>query len=346
VKYLFPLSPYNQQRQFEKPVWVYPAHLAAYATHLKNQGHDVIWDAWRSMLGEGKVIADDFQIDVPFEELPYPDRVFTDARNPRWQAYGNYRWHPATHMMSGNLCWWGRCTFCVDTLKLQTGEKRGLRSVNHVIEEIDNLIALGYKEVFDDNGTFPIGEWNENFCREMMKRGRNRKIKIGCNIKPILNVDYKLMAEAGFRFTLVGVESANQATLDKIQKGQKAENAIEAIKKMNDAGLYVHITGMSSYPWETWEDEKKTIYLYHYLLRKGYAKTAQVSIYSKPREIPAIDSIGHKRVPLYFEVYKSPEFWATKLRDIRCWEDVAYLGRGARLIFEEHWRKLWLKRPQ
>ena len=41
MRYLFPLSPYNQQRQFEKPVWVYPAHLAMYATYLRNQGHEV-----------------------------------------------------------------------------------------------------------------------------------------------------------------------------------------------------------------------------------------------------------------------------------------------------------------
>ena len=44
MRYFFPLSPYNQQRQFEKPVWVYPAHLAMYATYLKQQGHQVWWD--------------------------------------------------------------------------------------------------------------------------------------------------------------------------------------------------------------------------------------------------------------------------------------------------------------
>src|SRR3990167_1984920 len=44
MRYLFPLSPYNQQRQFEKPVWVYPCHLAAYATYLRNEGHEVVWD--------------------------------------------------------------------------------------------------------------------------------------------------------------------------------------------------------------------------------------------------------------------------------------------------------------
>src|SRR3990167_7016519 len=157
MRYLFPLSPYNQQRQFQKPVWVYPCHLAAYATYLRNEGHEVKWGDDRvtatysmgevyTWLEYDKVIQNDFQIDVPFEKLPFPDRVFTDAKNPRWQSYGNYLKHPATHMMASNLCWWGKCVFCVDTAKLQAGEKRGLRSVDHVIEEIDNLIRLGFKE--------------------------------------------------------------------------------------------------------------------------------------------------------------------------------------------------------
>ena len=176
MKILFPLSPYNQQRQYEKPVWVYPAHLAMYATHLRNEGHEVNWGEVGGYVlqfarEEGtSIIKDDFQIDVPFEKLPYPDRTFTDAKNPRWQSYGNYRRHPATHMMASNLCWYGKCTFCIDTYKLEHGERRGIRSVDHVMEEIDDLISQGYKEVFDDSGTFPVGKWLEEFCQKMQVR--------------------------------------------------------------------------------------------------------------------------------------------------------------------------------
>ena len=63
----FPLSPYNQQRQYEKPAWVYPAHLAAFATHLRNQGHTVVWGGTDNGTYD-LVIQDDFQIDVPFEQ--------------------------------------------------------------------------------------------------------------------------------------------------------------------------------------------------------------------------------------------------------------------------------------
>jgi len=113
MRYLFPLNPYNQQRQFEKPAWVYPAHLAMYATYLRNEGHVIYWGEFPDDFKTNeefiknevnKIIVDDNDIDVPFEKLPYPDRIFTDAKNKRWQSYGNYRRHPATHMMASNLC--------------------------------------------------------------------------------------------------------------------------------------------------------------------------------------------------------------------------------------------------
>lgn len=370
--------------------------MAAYATYLRDEGHEVIWDEEKIEYGKriisktsnrpgiyideyvppgdlwdkysrvivkwddcteksivdcdsfclahqktDKIIKDDFQIDVPFEKLPYPDRVFTDAKNKCWQSYGNYKFHPATHMMASNLCWWGKCTFCVDTLKLQQGEKRGLRTVEHVIEEIDDLIRLGFREVFDDSGTFPIGTWLDDFCRRMLQKNRKNKIIWGCNMKPIAEkvVPFKLMKEAGCRFMLVGVESANQATIDKIHKGQESNKVIENMKAMNDAGLEVHLTSMFGYEWETHEDAMRTVHLIHYLLKKGYVKTAQASVYSPPRTTPNPNSHGHKYIPMIYDAYRSPEFIYRKICDLKRWEDFTYLLRGARLVVEEKLRK-------
>lgn len=369
MRYLFPLNPWNQQRQFEKPVWVYPAHLAMYATYLRNEGCEVIWNSRQNMAniegfscyeGNKKIsevfdifIESDYDIPIPFEKLPFPDREFTDAKNPRWQSYGNYKFHPATHMMASNLCWYGKCTFCIDTAKLEGGEKRGVRSVDHVIQEIDDLIRLGYKEVFDDSGTFPVGKWLEEFCQRMNEfipspcgkfiARRKKFIKIGCNMKPV-KLDYEMMANAGFRFILVGIESANQKTVDIIKKGQRSDDIIGIIKSMSDAGLEPHTTWMTGYPWESEKDEQRSIDLCNYLLRRGYAKTAQASVYSPPRSRPRAESPGHTYLPRFYDAYKSPDFWYHKIKDIKCWEDITYMMRGARLVIEEKWRKLCMKK--
>lgn len=348
MRYLFPLNPYNQQRQFEKPVWVYPAHLAMYATHLRDEGHEVLWgtedkesiDLPITILN---IIKDDFQIDVPFEELPFPDRIFTDAKNKRWQSYGNYKFHPATHMMASNLCWYGKCSFCVDTEKLQAGEHRGLRTVDHCMEEIDDLIKNGYREVFDDSGTFPLGKWLEEFCNQVSLPQRRGRIKIGCNMR-VQDAPWRIMSNSGFRFILMGIESANQETLDRIKKSAKSEETIKILKEASAAGLEPHGTFMTGYPWETEKDEKRTIELCHYLLRKGYLKTAQASVYSPPRTRPSPDSVGHKYLPKFYDVYKSPEFMIRKIADIKRWEDFTYLIRGGRLVIEEKIRKLCMKK--
>jgi anaerobic magnesium-protoporphyrin IX monomethyl ester cyclase len=342
MRYLFPLNPYNQQRQFEKPVWVYPAHLAMYATYLRARGHEVHWGVGGDEPYD-EIVENDFQIDVPFEELPFPDRRFTDALNKRWQDYGNYKFHPATHMMSSNLCWYGKCTFCIDTVKLEK-EKRGLRTVEHCLEEVEDCARLGIREIFDDSGTFPIGNWLRDFCVGMIKHKLNTRVVMGCNMRVQDPGYWRLMKAAGFRFVLMGIESANQITLDNIKKSQKADEMVSVIKAAADAGLEPHGTFMTGYPWETEEDEKRTIALCQYLLRKGYLKTAQASVYSLPRTPPDPLSAGHRYLPRFFDVYKSPEFLFRKVADIRRWEDFTYLLRGARLVVEEKVRKACLKK--
>jgi len=345
MRILFKDSPYHSQRQYEKPVWIYPAHLAMFATLLRDKGNEVVW------FGEDdgkfdRIIKSDREIDVDFDKLPIPDRKFTNSMNPKYLSYGNYKYFPGSHLLSSNLCWWAGakgCTFCVDSLRIIENEKRGLRTVDHVLTEIEDCVKLGHKELFDDAGTIPINEWLNELCRKMIDTGLNKKIVLGCNLKPIKQ-DFKLMREAGFRFILVGIESANQNTINKIQKGQRADKVIENIKAMSDAGLDPHGTFMCGYPWETPEEEKNTIELCHYLLKKGYLKTAQASVYSPPRTQPDPNSPGHKYVPRFFDAYRSPEFWFHKVKDIKRWEDFTYLLRGGRLVLEEKVRKFCLKK--
>jgi len=341
MKILFKDSPYHSQRQYEKKVWIYPSHLAMYCQYLRNEGHEVVWFG----KDDGKfdqVIDSDLQIPIDFEKLPIPDRVFTNSMNPKYLKYGNYKYYPGTHLLSSNLCWWAGekgCIFCVDSKRIIEGEHRGVRLVNHVISEIEDCVRIGHREVFDDAGTIPVGKWLEEFCKAMIKTGLNKKIKIGCNLKP-LHLDFKMMKEAGFRFILVGVESANQKTLDIIKKGQHQPNVEKNLKDMADAGLEPHLTSMFGYSWESHEEEMNTVKFIQRMLKKGYAKTAQASVYSPPRTKPDPKSTGHRYIPMIYDVYKSPQFWWRKLMDIRRIEDITYLLRGARLVVEEKFRKI------
>jgi radical SAM superfamily enzyme YgiQ (UPF0313 family) len=180
--------------------------------------------------------------------------------------------------MSARDCWWGKCSFCSwPTLY----PKFRVRPAENVLDEIGSLIS-GYavREVMDDSGCFPKGEWLKGFCDGMIKRGYHKKIYLDCNMRfgALSSDDFKLMKKANFRLLLFGLESASQATLDRLNKGLKSEKIIEDCIAARSAGLFPHITIMFGYPWETYEEAAKTLELGRWLLKKGYAYTMQATV--------------------------------------------------------------------
>lgn len=211
--------------------------------------------------------------------LPIIDRKLT-----RWELYAynntNYKYKPGSYIMSGRDCWWGRCTFCSWTT-LFPGQCFRCFSVEHTIQEIENLVYnFGVKEIFDDSGTLPVGPWLKELCQGLISRGLNKKVKIGCNMRfDALNLhEYKLMHQAGFRFILYGLESANQKTLDFINKNEKTSAALRTLKMAKQAKLEPHVTVMIGYPNETKEDAEKTLNLARKIFKEGLADSLQATI--------------------------------------------------------------------
>jgi len=211
--------------------------------------------------------------------LPFIDRDLT-----RWRLYseknGNYKRTPGTYSMVGRDCWWAGCTFCSWTTIYPKGTFR-VRSPENLLDEVGMLIErYGVREIFDDTGTFPIGNWLKKFCDGMIERGYNREIFFSCNMRfgALSLEEYKLMKKAGFRMLLFGLESASQKTLDRINKNVKLECITKSCKKAKESGLEPHLTMMLGYPWEKKEDALKTFELAKYLFENGYADTLQATI--------------------------------------------------------------------
>lgn len=214
------------------------------------------------------------------DDLPFVDRDLT-----KWKLYayanGNYKYTPATYMYSGRDCWWNRCTFCVWDHTLNPkgfyrrfSPERLFAEVKHVVDN------YGVKEIFDDAGTLFVGPPLKKFCELLIDSGYNKKVVFGCNMRlnALTSEYYRLMGKANFRFILYGMESANQFTLDKLDKGLQVEEIAEGAKMAKKAGLEPHITVMLGYPWETEEMAQKTIDLAKDLFKRGYVDTMQATI--------------------------------------------------------------------
>lgn len=228
------------------------------------------------------------------DSMPIIDRQLT-----KWKLYGwnntNFKYKPGAYIMSGRDCWWGKCTFCSWTTT-HPGNTFRCFSVKHIIKEIENLAKLGVKEIFDDAGTLPIGPWLNDLCHELINRGLNKKVTIGCNMRfGALNQEqYDLMGKAGFRFILYGLESNNQQTLNRLVKNTKPEDARKTLTIAKKAGLQPHITIMIGYPWEKLADAKNTLTEARQLFRDGLVDSMQATIV-----------IPYPGTPLYAECLKN-----------------------------------------
>ncbi len=159
--------------------------------------------------------------------------------------------------------------------------------MENVLDEIGEIIERYHiREIMDDTGTFPVGEWLREFCRGMVKRGYNKRVNFNCNLRfgSLTGEDYKLMAKAGFRFLLYGLESASQETINRLNKKIRIDAIEEELREVKRANkeskgrLEPHVTCMVGYPWETKEEAEKTIQMTKGLFAEGLIDSLQATI--------------------------------------------------------------------
>ncbi|MEM4125994.1 MAG: radical SAM protein, partial [Conexivisphaerales archaeon] len=189
-------------------------------------------------------------------------------------------------------------------------------------------------------------------------------VKIGCNMRfgVLKEDDYKLMGRAGFRFILYGLESANQKTLNHLQKGTTNEEAWQACKWAKKYGMNPHLTIMMGYPWETYEDAKKTIEFTKKIFNAGFVETLQATIvipypgtvlydqckkngwlitedydrYDMREAVMKSELTGEQVKELTQDLYKvflSPRYIVRKALSIRTKDDIVFAMRGVKYIY-------------
>lgn len=206
-----------------------------------------------------------FEVLKNLDELPLIDRELT-----HWELYGEaYLLRPVAYTMAGRDCPM-KCSFCSWSWNLFPGMR--YRSVENVLDEIEFLVEkYKVKEIFDDTGTFTINKkWVENFCKGMIERDINEKIVFSTNARfdTLLDKNFcKLLKFAGFRLLKIGLESGNDKTLRKINKGETIKTIERGYKNAKDVGLIVMLTIMVGYPWESKTDALRTIKFAKKLLR-------------------------------------------------------------------------------
>ena len=86
------------------------------------------------------------------------------------------------------------------------------------------------------------------------------------------------MAQANFRFVLLGYEAADDETLQRLNKGYQLQHVEKCLTWLTQYGLHPHLTIMVGYYWQTREQLDKTVSEVKRLMFSGLARTLQVTL--------------------------------------------------------------------
>lgn len=163
---------------------------------------------------------------------------------------------PITTMITSRGCPY-KCLFCD---RPHLGKKFRARSASNVVDEMEECVNRGIKEILIYDDTFTINRKRViNICDEILKRG----LDIGWDIRArVDNVDeemLKKLKEAGCERIHYGVESANPEILKVLRKGITVEQVIKAFKLTKKVGIPTLAYFMIGSPRETRTQALETI---------------------------------------------------------------------------------------
>jgi radical SAM superfamily enzyme YgiQ (UPF0313 family) len=169
---------------------------------------------------------------------------------------------PQLQLMATRGCPYG-CIFCAWPQMLYRGPTYRKRPAQDVVDEIKaNLDKLPYKSVYIDDDTVNI---SKTYVVELATKLREAEIGGRVPWSTMGRADLMdqptlaALRDAGLFSIKYGVESANQAILDEIDKRAKLENVLEMVRLTKEYGIRVHLTYTFGLPSDTPETIEKTI---------------------------------------------------------------------------------------
>jgi len=224
--------------------------LANGLAHEKNLGL-----TWRN---GSQIIQNPPSMSINVNELPFPAWHLIE---PEWYPDGGKKF-PFLTLMTGRGCNNG-CTFCRDP-QLMYGYRLRNRDALSVVDEMEYDLEVHpqIREIMFETDTFAAdNEHVKTVCREIIKRGINKKISWSCNMRVNTDLDLlPLMRESGCRMLMTGFEFGYDEGLKAVNKGgvniAMARNYAHAA---NDLGFTIHGCFMIGAPGETKSKAQETI---------------------------------------------------------------------------------------
>lgn len=245
----------------------------AYDMCIQREGDFVIRDVlrchrdggtedWKNVKGisflnedQETVVNEEYPLIKDLDDIAYPDRSMlprnVDYFNPVALRF------PLTTMMISRGCP-AKCTFCLSPYFY--GSRVRYRSTENVMEELREIVRLGYKEVFFRDETFTVNKRRvTEVCEAMVAEGIDITWTANARVGMLDRELTRTMKRAGCHTIKFGIESGSQTIVDRIQKGINLEEAVETFKWLKEEGINTHAHFIAGHPGETREELDETI---------------------------------------------------------------------------------------
>ncbi len=172
----------------------------------------------------------------------------------------------------------GNCLFCsVNAFnKLSIGKKWRGRSVESIVDELEQLQNMGVKYIKIIDDSFLENERDEKWAREFRDKIRERGIQVSLrgSLKADQVEDKKIeyLKEAGFHSFAIGIENGSNTALKRMNKSASLEDNKRALDILRKHGIYVQ-AGFILFDDKTTFEELKENYQflreYDWIITKG-----------------------------------------------------------------------------
>jgi len=189
--------------------------------------------------------------DYSMDNFPFPDRSFLPYRKYTVPFCPD---NPSTTMVTSQGCPF-KCHFCT-----QARPPVQFRSIDAIIDELEDIQHLGIRSVLFQDELFTIQKKRvKAICNELTKRDINLHWTIKSRIDTIDQEMLTLMKSTGCFNIHFGIESGNDKTLKRMNKGYTCAQIKQAVDMVKSEGLSCTGNFMLAYPGESEKDILETI---------------------------------------------------------------------------------------